>query len=165
MKYYKKIPRIAKIEKVEPFKVTCTWNTGEVKTTDFEPLFRKWKLEEGHIGFGLTDYNIFKQVTLTETRTLCWEPIRLDGQAYDLDPIVLYEAGKLVDMPKENKVSSLLKEARLAAGLSQTELAIRSGTSKHYLSKIENGKANIEMDTLTRIIETGLGRKLNLAIE
>lgn len=165
MKYYKKIPRITKIDKVEPFKVTCTWNTGEVKTIDFEPLFRKWKLKEGRIGFQLTNYDIFKQVSLTDTHTLCWAPIDLEGQAYDLDPIVLYEAGKLVGIPKENKISSLVKEARLAAGLSQTELAIRSGTSKHYLSKIENGKSNIEMDTLIRIIETGLGRKLRVLID
>lgn len=165
MKYFKRIPRIASINHVEPFKVTCTWNTGEVKTTDFEPLFKKWKLKEGHIGFQLTDYEVFKQVGLTDSLTLCWKAIQLDGQPYDVDPIVVYEAGVLQESPRENKISRLIKDARLAAGMSQVDLAIRSGTSKHYLSKLENGKSNIELDTLTRIVETGLGKKLKLEIE
>lgn len=165
MKYYKRISRIVSIIGVEPFKITCEWNTGEVKTIDFKPLFKKWKLKEGHIGYPLTDYNIFKQVSLSESLTLCWKPIQIDGQPYDLDPIVLYEAGKIVETPKENKISNLVKQARKAAGMSQMDLAIRSGTSKHYLSRLENGKSNIELNTLTRIIETGLGKKLKIEIE
>lgn len=161
----KKIPGISRILKVEPFKITCLWNTGETKVIDFEKLFIEWDMQPGDIDYALTDYEVFKQVGLTDTLDLCWEPIKIDGQPYDLDPIVMYEAGELIELPKENKISALIKEARLAAGLSQADLALRSGTTKHYLSKIENGKSNIELETLTRIIETGLGKKLKVEIE
>lgn len=160
-----RIPGISRILKVERFEITCLWNTGETKVIDFEKLFKEWDLQPDDIDYALTDYEVFKQVGLTDTLNLCWEPIKINGMTYDLDPIVMYEAGELVENPKENNISKLIKEARLAAGMSQVDLAIRSGTTKHYLSRLENGKSNIAMDTLTRIIETGLGKKLKVEIE
>ena len=37
-------------------------------------------------------------------------------------------------------VSEMLKEARLQANMTQEELAVRAGTKKSYISKIENSK-------------------------
>lgn len=165
MKRKNMIPGISRILKVEPFKITCLWNTGETKVIDFGKLFKEWDVQPGDIDSALTDYEVFKQVGLTDTLNLCWEPIKIDGQAYDVDPIIMYEAGELVETPKEDRISKLIKEARLAAGLSQVDLAIRSGTSKHYLSRLENGKSNMETDTLIRIVETGLGKRLKVEIE
>ncbi len=59
-------------------------------------------------------------------------------------------------------VSEMLKEARREANLTQEELAERAGTKKSYISKIENGKGNIQLSTLFRIFEQGLGRKIGL---
>lgn len=53
-------------------------------------------------------------------------------------------------------VSEMLKEARRQANLTQEQLAERSGTKKSYISKIENGKGNIQLATLIRIFEKGL---------
>ena len=59
-------------------------------------------------------------------------------------------------------VSEMLKSARLQANLTQDELAIRAGTKKSYISKVENGKGNIQLSTLIRIFEKGLNRKIGL---
>ena len=37
-------------------------------------------------------------------------------------------------------VSEMLKEARREANLTQEELAVRAGTKKSYISKVENAK-------------------------
>jgi len=59
-------------------------------------------------------------------------------------------------------VSEMLKEARRAANLTQEQLAIKAGTKKSYISKIENAKGNIQLSTLIRIFEKGLNRKIGL---
>jgi DNA-binding XRE family transcriptional regulator len=59
-------------------------------------------------------------------------------------------------------VSEMLKEARIHAKLTQAQLAEKAGTKKSYISKIENGKGNIQLSTLIRIFEKGLNRKIGL---
>ncbi len=57
----------------------------------------------------------------------------------------------------------MLKEERLKAGLTQQQLAERIGTKKTYISRLENGKADVQLSTLFRIFE-GLGRRVSLTI-
>ena len=59
-------------------------------------------------------------------------------------------------------VSEMLKEARKTAKMTQEQLAIKAGTKKSYISKIENAKGNIQLSTLIRIFEKGLNRKVGL---
>lgn len=59
-------------------------------------------------------------------------------------------------------VSEMLKAARKEAKLTQEELAERAGTKKSYISKLENGKANIQLSTLFRIFEKGLNKRIGL---
>lgn len=59
-------------------------------------------------------------------------------------------------------VSEMLKSARKDANLTQEQLAEKSGTKKSYISKIENGKGNIQLSTLIRIFEQGLNRRIGL---
>ena len=56
-----------------------------------------------------------------------------------------------------------LKEERLKAGLTQEQLAEKIGTKKSYISRLENGKADVQLSTLFRIVE-GLGRRIRLTI-
>lgn len=56
-----------------------------------------------------------------------------------------------------------LKEERLKAGLTQEQLAEKIGTKKTYISRIENGKADVQLSTLYRIFE-GLGKRVSLTI-
>ncbi|MDP2887950.1 MAG: helix-turn-helix transcriptional regulator [Bacteroidota bacterium] len=61
-------------------------------------------------------------------------------------------------------ISEMLKEARKEANITQEQLADKIGTKKSYISRLENGKADIQVSTLYRIFETGLGRKIHLTI-
>lgn len=60
-------------------------------------------------------------------------------------------------------LAQTLKEERKRAGLTQQELAEKIGTKKTYISRLENGKADIQLNTLFRIFE-GLGRHVRLTI-
>ena len=60
-------------------------------------------------------------------------------------------------------LAETLKEERLRAGLTQQQLAERIGTKKTYISRLENGKADIQLSTLYRIFE-GLGKRVALTI-
>lgn len=61
-------------------------------------------------------------------------------------------------------LGELLKEERERANLTQAEMAEKTGTKKSYISRIENGRADIQLSTLYRLIEQGLNRKLELSI-
>jgi DNA-binding XRE family transcriptional regulator len=61
-------------------------------------------------------------------------------------------------------ISEILKEARKEAHMTQDQLAEKVGTKKSYISRLENGKCDIQLSTLYRIFEFGLGRPVNLLI-
>jgi len=61
-------------------------------------------------------------------------------------------------------ISEMLKNARKEAKMTQEELAIKVGTKKSYISRLENGKCDIQLSTLYRIFEFGLGKRVNLTI-
>lgn len=61
-------------------------------------------------------------------------------------------------------LGELLKDERQKANLTQAEMAERTGTKKSYISRIENGRADIQLSTLYRLIEQGLNRELKLSI-
>ena len=61
-------------------------------------------------------------------------------------------------------ISEMLKEARKEAHITQEQLAEKIGTKKSYISRIENGKADIQLSTLFKLFETGLGKRVHLTI-
>ena len=61
-------------------------------------------------------------------------------------------------------ISEVLKESRKEAKMTQEQLAKKVGTKKSYISRLENGKCDIQLSTLYRIFEFGLGKKINLLI-
>ena len=62
------------------------------------------------------------------------------------------------------KIGFMLQQARIEKGLTQEDLAVKVGTSKSYISKIENSVKEVRISTLQKIIELGLGGHLELAI-
>jgi ribosome-binding protein aMBF1 (putative translation factor) len=63
------------------------------------------------------------------------------------------------------KIGAMIVEARLEKGLTQRELAEKVGTTKSYISKIENNIKEVRLSTLQKIIELGLGGKMELSIK
>jgi HTH-type transcriptional regulator / antitoxin HipB len=92
--------------------------------------------------------------------------------AKSFDELLDIKYGK-IGTPKRNKyeekadfyvICQMLKEARKEANITQEELAEKIGTQKSYISRLENGKGDIQLSTLFKIFETGLGRQVRLTI-
>ncbi|MBL4755315.1 MAG: helix-turn-helix transcriptional regulator [Flavobacteriales bacterium] len=63
------------------------------------------------------------------------------------------------------KIGALIHEARIEKGLTQEELAQKCGTTKSYISKIENNIKEARISTLQKIVELGFGGQLQLSIK
>ena len=63
------------------------------------------------------------------------------------------------------KIGALIHDARLEKGMTQEELAEKVGTTKSYISKIENNIKEARISTLQKIIELGFGGHLELSIK
>ncbi|MEQ8521162.1 MAG: helix-turn-helix transcriptional regulator [Fulvivirga sp.] len=61
-------------------------------------------------------------------------------------------------------IGEIIREARKEAHITQEQLAERTGTKKSFISRIENGHSDIQLSTLYRLLEVGLGKKVNLTI-
>ena len=61
-------------------------------------------------------------------------------------------------------IGEVIKEERKLANLTQEELADKIGAKKSFISRIENGKSDIQLSTLYRLLEFGLGRKIELLV-
>ena len=168
-----KIPRIVKIENVKGYKIQCMFNNGESRILDFEKIFKEWNISENDFEYPLLDEREFKNVELREF-TLSWPNIEIkvtgeNGEnltlPYEIGADILYRLSEEIKDPTKHRYGSLIKSARQKAGLTQEQLAIKSGTTRFYISRIENDKADLEMSTFRKIVEAGLGKKLKLTIE
>ena len=63
------------------------------------------------------------------------------------------------------KIGALIHDARLEKGLTQEELAEKVGTTKSYISKLENNIKEVRISTLQKIVGVGLGGHLELSIK
>jgi len=63
------------------------------------------------------------------------------------------------------RIGALIQEARIEKGMTQEELAIKCGTTKSYISRIENNIKEVRISTLQKIVELGFGGKLQLSIK
>ena len=62
------------------------------------------------------------------------------------------------------KLGVLIQEMREKQNLTQEQLAIKCGTTKSYISRIENNASDIRLSTLMRIVKEGLGGHLKLSV-
>lgn len=168
-----KLPRIAKILIVEPYKITVVWTTAEIRVIDFEPFFQQWNKNANARLLALKDWEVFKHVAVSESKTLEWSNHtsvlnfrnnkRIEVST-SLDPDVLYEQSLFIKNIDTIPVGVMLKEAREKAGLSQAEVALSAGTTRNYISRIENGKSDIQLETLHKIVALGLGKELKVEV-
>lgn len=173
MKPFRSIPRILKINDVNGYKLSLLFNNGESRIVNLKNfLIEKLGKVEGKIGFELVqDVARVNEVKILGS-TIGWEDIGrkstdIDGNEvfypFDLDPLMLYEFSE-PDESKKLQIGMKIKTARLEKGMTQKELAEKSGTTKYYISRIENDKSDIELQTLKKIVEAGLGKRLSLEI-
>ena len=63
------------------------------------------------------------------------------------------------------KMGALIHDTRLELGMTQQQLADKVGTTKSYISKIENNMKEARISTLQKIVELGFGGHLELSIK
>lgn len=61
-------------------------------------------------------------------------------------------------------IGEVIKEERKNANLTQEQLAEKIGAKKSFISRIENGKTDIQLSTLYRLLEFGLGKTVELRV-
>ncbi|PSL25290.1 helix-turn-helix domain-containing protein [Dyadobacter jiangsuensis] len=61
-------------------------------------------------------------------------------------------------------IGEIIREERRLAKMTQEQLADRIGAKKSFISRIENGQSDIQLSTLYRLLEIGLGKKLELIV-
>lgn len=168
-----KIPRIVKIEKISGHKIQCMFNNGDSRLLDFDTIFKKWNVTENDFEYPLLDEKEFKKVKL-RNYTLSWSNIEINvteknGEKlifpYEVGADVLYQLSEEIKELSKFRYGKLIRTARLKAGLTQEQLAMKSGTTRFYISRIENDKTDLEMSTFRKIVEAGLEKSLKLTIE
>jgi ribosome-binding protein aMBF1 (putative translation factor) len=100
------------------------------------------------------------------------EIIKTLSDATNFDELLDIKYGKLGtekrdDFEAKSKayiIGEMIKEARKESKLTQEELAKKTGTKKSYISRLENGKIDIQISTLFKIFEEGLGKRLGFTI-
>ena len=61
-------------------------------------------------------------------------------------------------------IGEVIRNERHSANITQQQLAEKTGTKKNFISHIENGHSDIQLSTLYRLFEVGLGRKISFTI-
>jgi DNA-binding XRE family transcriptional regulator len=160
---------LLKINEVKDYKIYCVFSNGEYRVIDIEKYLNSKDLKPDSILQKLYDKEKVKNVVIKDA-TLTWPDIKhltrlSNGMEFevelDLDPIVLYNNSE-IDTERDSayQLGRELKKARLSAGMTQEELAQKVGTSKSYISKIENSKSDIGYKTLRKIIDVGLNKRI-----
>ena len=123
--------------------VEVTFQDGKVKSYDMAKLFEKYpKLE------ALKDRKLFLSGHLIGAYGIVW------NEEIDIEVESIYEDGitiKEVSAAPNIEVGNALATARARSGMSQSELAKKSGIDQSDISKIERGIANPSATTLKRL--------------
>ncbi|HYX06367.1 MAG TPA: helix-turn-helix transcriptional regulator [Bacteroidales bacterium] len=168
-----KIPRILKINWIKGITISVVFNNGESRIIDFQKVFKGIELQKESPAWKLNNPKEFEKVSI-DNNTLSWTNVnqyikKIDGSKKKVpfeigaDVLLKYSTAEKSELMLE--IGKLIKESRLKSGLTQQELAIKSGTTRTYISRIENERSDIELGTLKKIIETGLGKKMDILIK
>lgn len=168
-----KIPRILKINRIKGLSISVVFNNGESRIIDFKKVFKKLEINNDSPVMMLKDPDEFAKAEI-KNNTLSWSNVEqfiTDKNSKKVkvpfeigaDVLLKYSSTEVTGIT--SKIGRLIRDTRLKSGLTQKELAIKSGTSRNYISRIENERSDIELDTLRKIIETGLGKHLEINVK
>jgi len=162
-----------KINWIKGLTISVVFNNGESRIIDFKKVFKKLELKNDSPILILKDSDEFSKVKLNNN-TLSWSNVEqfiTDKNSKKIkvpfeigaDLLLKYSSTEVTGIT--SKIGRLVRDTRIKSGLTQKELAIKSGTSRNYISRIENDRSDIELDTLRKIIETGLGKHLEINVK
>lgn len=133
-----------------------TFQNGEVKLYDMSVLFDKYPQL-----ISLKNRDLFLSGKLAGAYGITW------NDELDIEAETIYENGitiRTIPLGAKYIVAEAVSNARNISGLSQKELALRTGIDQSDISKIERGAANPSINTLERLAKA-MGMELNLIIK
>ena len=171
----KRLPKILKINHIDKnsLVIYVLFSTGENKKLNFGSIFKShWKITKKDLEFKLTDPREFSKVKLRHN-ALSWPNIEVEIIGKDKKiKKVPYEVGAdtLYDLSESDdkrtlSIGAMFRKARLLSQKTQQEVAELAGTSRTYITRLENGKQDIELLTLKKLVEAGLNKKLKIIID
>jgi len=175
MRKIAKIPRILQINAVDGLTISVVFNNGDSRMIDFKKSFKDILQDKLSPAGKLSKPSVFAKVKLNN-HTLSWDNIGQYIQFKDKQIKVPFEIGAdtlyaaSVPVRKQAKLAHIslgaqIRAARESEGMTQLQLATRSGTSRSYISRIENDESGIEIHTLQKIVAYGLRKKLEIKIK
>jgi len=161
-----------KINWIKGLSISVVFNNGESRIIDFKKVFKKIEINNDSPVMILKNTDEFAKAEL-RNNTLSWSNVDqfiTDKNSNKVkvpfeigaDVLLKYSSSEVTGIT--SKIGRLVRDTRIKSGLTQKELAIKSGTSRNYISRIENDRSDIELDTLRKIIETGLGKHLEINV-
>lgn len=168
-----KIPRILKINWIDGLTISVVFNNGESRIIDFNIVLNELNLTSNSPASILYKPEEFSKVEI-DSYTLIWNNVEqfitMKNKErmkvpFQIGADVLLKYSKTEKTEFAIRIGRLIKKSRLDLGITQQELAVMSGTTRNYISRIENDKSDIELGTLRKIIETGLGKQLSISIK
>lgn len=168
-----KIPRVLKINWIKELSISVVFNNGESRIIDFRKLFNEIGINETSPACRLYEQSEFEKVELVGN-TLSWSNVEQfitlknrekQKVPFEIGADILLKYSQPEKTDLMIRIGRIVREARIKAGMSQQELALVSGTSRTYISRIENDRSDIELATLSKIIETGLGKRLEILVK
>ncbi|MCW3083928.1 MAG: hypothetical protein JWP12_1294 [Bacteroidetes bacterium] len=173
-KTYKRLVKILKINRIEKnkLKLSVLFSNGEDRILDFNEILKNnWKVTKSEPDYKLLIPSEFAKVKVAN-HTLSWDNVDvfmtgMNGKKikvpFEVGADTLYNLSTADDR-LSLKIGQLFKTARLSANLSQNQVAELSGTSRTYITKLENGH-DMEIMTLKKIVEAGLNKHLSISID
>lgn len=166
-KRFTQLPRLASVEVRDTDNLLVTFQSAERRLLDLSSA-------EQALGEALPR----GPVRINEFGALEWPdaPLRLETVGALIEfidvPESTYSLGadtvRMLSIPLEPDFREVLgrriRKLRKELGLSQSDVAHRIGTKRTYISHIENGHSDLEIQSLKRIVEVGLGRELEISI-
>lgn len=165
--------RIIKIIEVKFPEISFISRNGEHRILNLKKYFKKINLDQNDFGYQLIqDKNLFSSVIL-EDNALAWKSLiqkltlpsgKTIESFFHLDPVNTIKYSELIEINPTLTIGSKVKYLRLEQKLSQEDLGKRIGSNKHYISKVENSKTDLELKTLQKIAEVGLNKNIYIGL-
>lgn len=165
--------RIIKIIEVKFPEISFISRNGEHRILNLKKYFKKINLDQNDFGYQLIqDKNLFSSVML-EDNALAWKSLiqkltfpsgKTLESFFHLDPVNTIKYSELIEINPSSTIGSKVKYLRLEQKLSQEDLGKRIGSNKHYISKVENSKTDLELKTLQKIAEVGLNKNIYIGL-
>ena len=145
-----KTPRILKINWINELSISVVFNNGESRIIDFRKVLKKIGVNEDSPAFILFYTKEFKKAEIQDN-TLSWSNVKQfitmrNGKKiqvpFEIGADVLLKYSRPEKSELFVRIGQLIREARLKSGLTQQDLAIKSGTTRTYISRIENDRSD-----------------------